>query len=422
MADCVLSGPHRITSSSTGDAFGFFARENATTLHYIYIQGLNNALGNKMMVKTFNTDSRTWSSARQLYTDASYNIGGAKGGVIGSKIYIFTSRRTAGAADFIDIVKLETTDLTATAIDGVAESIYTFPDIARGNPDLGNLSSTGTSGEYVIPTYYHINQASGSWKIGLIKTTDSGASWTVDDDVAYSGDGLFGETALVNVGTDNLIIHVRDNNGGKISQATSSDGGLTWTNLDDGRTNIGVLTGVKIPHLYYDATSGELFEVYHDRGNSVTTVMHNPLSSVFSNPTGWGNSLEIDNSYFYYGYASMEKVSSNLYVIVYSKTHLYWVLYKVGVCADPALSVCGNSLVEEGEECDDGNTNSGDGCSAACLLEPPEVCGNGVLTASEECDDGNAMNGDGCSDTCRIEVNGYPVVVGDVNMDGVSIR
>lgn len=37
----------------------------------------------------------------------------------------------------------------------------------------------------------------------------------------------------------------------------------------------------------------------------------------------------------------------------------------VGTC-----QLCGNDVVEEAEECDDGNTASGDGCSAVCRLEP----------------------------------------------------
>lgn len=34
------------------------------------------------------------------------------------------------------------------------------------------------------------------------------------------------------------------------------------------------------------------------------------------------------------------------------------------------------------------------------------VCGNSVLDGGEQCDDGNAVSGDGCSDSCQIE-NGY---------------
>lgn len=47
-----------------------------------------------------------------------------------------------------------------------------------------------------------------------------------------------------------------------------------------------------------------------------------------------------------------------------------------GVCADCVLKRCGNMRVEEGEECDDGNTASDDGCNNECRVEicrlPPE--------------------------------------------------
>jgi cysteine-rich repeat protein/parallel beta-helix repeat protein len=37
--------------------------------------------------------------------------------------------------------------------------------------------------------------------------------------------------------------------------------------------------------------------------------------------------------------------------------------------------VCGNSFVETGEQCDDGNTVSGDGCSSTCTIEAVPTCG-----------------------------------------------
>lgn len=38
------------------------------------------------------------------------------------------------------------------------------------------------------------------------------------------------------------------------------------------------------------------------------------------------------------------------------------------------MTVCGNGIVEAGEQCDDGNTTNGDGCSSTCQLEnqPPD--------------------------------------------------
>ncbi len=59
------------------------------------------------------------------------------------------------------------------------------------------------------------------------------------------------------------------------------------------------------------------------------------------------------------------------------------------------------------EECDDGNTTDGDGCSATCASEGGS-CGDGITQAGvgEECDDGNTLSGDGCSATCLAEFCG----------------
>jgi cysteine-rich repeat protein len=82
---------------------------------------------------------------------------------------------------------------------------------------------------------------------------------------------------------------------------------------------------------------------------------------------------------------------------------------------------CGNGEVEGMEECDDGNTMDGDGCSSTCTLES---CGNGKVEGMEECDDGNTMDGDGCSSTCTLESCGNGKVEGTEecddgnNMDG----
>lgn len=74
--------------------------------------------------------------------------------------------------------------------------------------------------------------------------------------------------------------------------------------------------------------------------------------------------------------------------------------------------LCGNSALDPGEECDDRNRAAGDGCSARCTIEPGYtcsgnqcmlLCGNGGLDPGEECDDANRISGDGCSPVCRPE-------------------
>ncbi|MFP2909242.1 lamin tail domain-containing protein [Pyxidicoccus sp. 3LFB2] len=69
-----------------------------------------------------------------------------------------------------------------------------------------------------------------------------------------------------------------------------------------------------------------------------------------------------------------------------------------------APPVCGNSIREGSEQCDDGNTTSGDGCQANCTPTPPVAaqCGNGSLEGTEVCDDGNTASGDGCQADCSL--------------------
>ncbi len=79
---------------------------------------------------------------------------------------------------------------------------------------------------------------------------------------------------------------------------------------------------------------------------------------------------------------------------------------------------CGNGIVEtaNGEQCDDANRNSGDGCSADCQIEPSwvcptacelckvhVVCGDGVVGLGEQCDDGNVNPSDGCDSVCNMD-------------------
>ncbi len=83
--------------------------------------------------------------------------------------------------------------------------------------------------------------------------------------------------------------------------------------------------------------------------------------------------------------------------------------------ATPPRATCGNSAKDMSEECDDGNAQGGDGCSATCTVEPAfscpvlgaacraAACGDGFAVAEEECDDGNARAGDGCTEACTLE-------------------
>ena len=79
---------------------------------------------------------------------------------------------------------------------------------------------------------------------------------------------------------------------------------------------------------------------------------------------------------------------------------------------------CGDGQVDEGEQCDSGEANgvvcnaeyesSCSYCTSECLLENYSggVCGDHIVNGREQCDDGNTRAGDGCSKSCREESTG----------------
>ncbi len=86
-------------------------------------------------------------------------------------------------------------------------------------------------------------------------------------------------------------------------------------------------------------------------------------------------------------------------------------------------ATCGDGFVWDGEEeCDDGNTTAGDGCSEVCHLELVS-CGDGVLDDGEECDDGNTDNTDACLNDCHDAScgDGY-VWVGEEECEGDDVE
>jgi len=77
------------------------------------------------------------------------------------------------------------------------------------------------------------------------------------------------------------------------------------------------------------------------------------------------------------------------------------------------LSICGNEIVDVGESCDVlgetgvySQTIAGRQCTPQCQFGP--YCGDGILQTAfdEECDDGNNDDGDFCSASCKIEPAG----------------
>src|SRR5436190_1808966 len=83
---------------------------------------------------------------------------------------------------------------------------------------------------------------------------------------------------------------------------------------------------------------------------------------------------------------------------MYIRSALVGLLLLSGCPGGAGDQLCGNGLKEGAEACDDGNTTSGDGCSANC--QGIEGCGDGIIDVGDACDDGNTVNGDGCDNNC----------------------
>jgi cysteine-rich repeat protein len=69
-------------------------------------------------------------------------------------------------------------------------------------------------------------------------------------------------------------------------------------------------------------------------------------------------------------------------------------------------AVCGDGVVQSGEDCDDGNDSNADACPTTCK---PHRCGDGIargdlvegVAGFEACDDGNQDSLDGCDTLCE---------------------
>lgn len=68
---------------------------------------------------------------------------------------------------------------------------------------------------------------------------------------------------------------------------------------------------------------------------------------------------------------------------------------------------CGNGIKEKGEECGEpeaGECQAGARCeNCVCVIPPPNPCGNSKIDPGEACDDGNQKEGDGCNAQCQVE-------------------
>jgi cysteine-rich repeat protein len=62
-----------------------------------------------------------------------------------------------------------------------------------------------------------------------------------------------------------------------------------------------------------------------------------------------------------------------------------------GSCRSESEARCGDAVLTQVEECDDGNSISGDGCSGTCTVEAMYTCAGGTLTSADVCSRDRAL-------------------------------
>lgn len=93
------------------------------------------------------------------------------------------------------------------------------------------------------------------------------------------------------------------------------------------------------------------------------------------------------------------------------------------------VEACGDGIVTENEDCEDGNLNNGDGCDSLCHEERgwsccsdeipsicTEICGDGLVVGEEGCDSGVCAE---CDNDCSEAGEYYTCVGGDENSPSV---
>jgi cysteine-rich repeat protein len=183
-----------------------------------------------------------------------------------------------------------------------------------------------------------------------------------------------------------------------------------WLTVDLGATR-----RVKRVRLSWEAASSSQYDVQTSNGAD------GPWATVYSTNNGDGG---VDDITDLNANARYVRMYSRLRATPYGNSLYDFAVYgDVNTSCGVQPTTCGDGILSPGEQCDDGNTVANDSCSSTCvaascfdgLQNQAElgvdcgascgacpICGDGVVETGEQCDDGNAINDDGCSNVCGL--------------------
>ena len=227
-------------------------------------------------------------------------------------------------------------------------------------PDGSVVTGDGSFGEW--PSYYDI------------AVTDADGNFQFD----YILDGIFGNYTIEVLDLENNVLATHSFTDAKTPTSTLLDTINSGNALTAGSSYSwsGTVTpnpGTEIVTLYYKGTSGTCPAGASGTSLGTATVSSGAYSGTFTAP--------VAGSYRFYArfdgnsnYAASDSDPCT------------------SVTVNAPTAVCGNNIVESGEQCDDGNTNNGDCCSSTCQYESAStVC----RASAGTCDVAETCNGAG---------------------------
>ena len=159
------------------------------------------------------------------------------------------------------------------------------------------------------------------------------------------------------------------------------------------RTSLGLGSEVYSPHNPVLFSDTLLFISWYEAGVVAIDISDPSNPVMIGQYDTWDNNafFGYDGNWGVYPFSGLDRVllsdeQNGLYVV------------------DATALVCGNGALDYTEECDDGNNEGGDGCSATCQIEGVDTDGDGVPDEDDACPNSN-LDPTVVIDSCDSEVS-----------------
>lgn len=233
-SDAISSG----ISSSTYDAFGITLIGNSGKIVIVYRAGLTHvSSGDNGVISTRQSTDQglTWSAANTIFSSSGFDCRNVAGGVTSTgRFVIFFGRLDTNTAPFWKV--WPDWGYMYSDDEGVTWSPYTT--ISKFSQDF--VSPYGAMIELadgrLMQTWYGDTAISGSpaaYTAFSIFSTDNGLTWGDNTVIASSTTDRFSECSCAYIGGKSVVGLIRIDNGTSWRQVKSTDNGASWTSQGD---------------------------------------------------------------------------------------------------------------------------------------------------------------------------------------------